>query len=687
MPRPKITRPLVLMLLCCSVLLAATINELPHTFTTTSTTDITKILFGVSDMSTGSEDSKKATLAEIQKLDEVQKVANIAALFSQTHAHDNQLFSTLGHTVEGIGANLYRFDASSSSTIDGVFVFPGPGGTLSFSGTTFTGNSGTGGRFIAVDQSIADVTKAGAIGDGSTDDTNALLRCFAGTSNVYMPKGTYAVSSTLTMNSSGHYRSIKGDGRNSKIVSSVASSAVAVDMNGALHLTLADFAIWGSNTTAPYNTATGLKWSGSQHWTLRNLDVRYLSKLYHCDGGFIGSGVSVLGKFGGIGFQASEFNNVDLSLHLENCTQPLIINGAAGTRLDFMHEAPTGITSSSTLDNCYGVVFSSCYSEYTTVSVPEFVIGGTTACGGVEFHGINSAWPVSGANIPYIDADDVDGLTVVGRINTGQGCQTVRASSSTKNLRVDVIDDAKSRKLAAVSATSSTGPIVNLYDDPFFELGLPTLSATLNTAESVETTTVLPWAAKSMKLTIDGAGTFAGATRVAKLVGPLERIKGKTIGIGAWFKTPNNSNFVAGTARCEIAATADGTGTPTTGTQTQQWVPGEWSFCFNYLTVPSDATQLTFDWWVNRSSTALIGEVVYVGGTVVWLGGLDNKARIENGLFAVDQSPSPVIYGTGDPDGVVTARVGKLFVNTDGGTGTTFYVKESGTGNTGWVAK
>lgn len=43
--------------------------------------------------------------------------------------------------------------------------------------------------------------------------------------------------------------------------------------------------------------------------------------------------------------------------------------------------------------------------------------------------------------------------------------------------------------------------------------------------------------------------------------------------------------------------------------------------------------------------------------------------------------------GVGTPEGAVTAPVGSLFTRTDGGTNTTFYVKESGTGNTGWVAK
>ena len=43
--------------------------------------------------------------------------------------------------------------------------------------------------------------------------------------------------------------------------------------------------------------------------------------------------------------------------------------------------------------------------------------------------------------------------------------------------------------------------------------------------------------------------------------------------------------------------------------------------------------------------------------------------------------------GSGSPEGVVTAPVGSIYHRTDGGASTSLYVKESGTGNTGWIAK
>ncbi len=55
---------------------------------------------------------------------------------------------------------------------------------------------------------------------------------------------------------------------------------------------------------------------------------------------------------------------------------------------------------------------------------------------------------------------------------------------------------------------------------------------------------------------------------------------------------------------------------------------------------------------------------------------------INNGGTAVSTS-----FGTGSPEAAVTASVGSQFLRTDGGGSTTLYVKETGTGNTGWVGK
>jgi len=46
------------------------------------------------------------------------------------------------------------------------------------------------------------------------------------------------------------------------------------------------------------------------------------------------------------------------------------------------------------------------------------------------------------------------------------------------------------------------------------------------------------------------------------------------------------------------------------------------------------------------------------------------------------------LSGVGDPEGVVVADIGTIYTRSDGGVGTTFYVKEADDGlDTGWAAK
>ena len=46
-----------------------------------------------------------------------------------------------------------------------------------------------------------------------------------------------------------------------------------------------------------------------------------------------------------------------------------------------------------------------------------------------------------------------------------------------------------------------------------------------------------------------------------------------------------------------------------------------------------------------------------------------------------------IFRGTATPEGAITAPIGSMFLRADGGAATTLYIKESGTGNTGWVGK
>lgn len=55
--------------------------------------------------------------------------------------------------------------------------------------------------------------------------------------------------------------------------------------------------------------------------------------------------------------------------------------------------------------------------------------------------------------------------------------------------------------------------------------------------------------------------------------------------------------------------------------------------------------------------------------------------------IGIGQNNVTISTGTGTPEGSLAAPVGSVYLREDGGAGTTLYVKQSGTGNTGWVGK
>jgi hypothetical protein len=84
--------------------------------------------------------------------------------------------------------------------------------------------------------------------------------------------------------------------------------------------------------------------------------------------------------------------------------------------------------------------------------------------------------------------------------------------------------------------------------------------------------------------------------------------------------------------------------------------------------------------WLNREGSATYGN----GIKQMW-----NSAGGFQEINYVDRSTNLLITwnGSGTPEGVITAAVGSLYMNTAGGAGTVLYVKQTGAGNTGWGAK
>lgn len=79
--------------------------------------------------------------------------------------------------------------------------------------------------------------------------------------------------------------------------------------------------------------------------------------------------------------------------------------------------------------------------------------------------------------------------------------------------------------------------------------------------------------------------------------------------------------------------------------------------------------------WAGNASDAATGVFDQVGTTVVPTVGF-NASTLSPNLF----------MGTGSPEGAITARIGSMYLRTDGAPNNAVYYKESGTGSTGWIA-
>jgi hypothetical protein len=135
--------------------------------------------------------------------------------------------------------------------------------------------SGTGAQARSVQNKLRDVVSVkdfGATGDGVTDDTAAIQAAFAtGRKVVYMPKGVYKITSTITVPA---YYSLIGDGHTSEnAVNDRAATVILKSFNGVGLIVLSDTLVTALQVEgAPGNTGDGIQVKGGRS-VLREVTV------------------------------------------------------------------------------------------------------------------------------------------------------------------------------------------------------------------------------------------------------------------------------------------------------------------------------------------------------------------------------------------------------------------------------
>lgn len=114
---------------------------------------------------------------------------------------------------------------------------------------------------------------------------------------------------------------------------------------------------------------------------------------------------------------------------------------------------------------------------------------------------------------------------------------------------------------------------------------------------------------------------------------------------------------------------------------------GNWDYGSSTLTTTGNITG--FNWLGSGFVRAAAASYIGWNGRAVFYSSADGVIDARNNANSNYASIQSLYhrFGSGSPEGVVTAPIGCIYSRTDGGAGTSLYVKESGTGNTGWVAK
>jgi len=180
------------------------------------------------------------------------------------------------------------------------------------------------------------------------------------------------------------------------------------------------------------------------------------------------------------------------------------------------------------------------------------------------------------------------------------------------------------------------------------------------------------------------SGTPSNWTIDGSSGGGFVNFRDSSISVGGTFALKNGAFLEAFASRIEIAITIDATST----------LSGFMGSLMGALSTPItvNGTYLTQDAitrgdiTVNNGGSAQVSGIRQGALTVNAGGTYTPASTVETHIIGL-QNSQMITTGTGSPEGAVTAVVGSLYLRTNGGTNTTLYVKESGTGNTGWAAK
>lgn len=518
----------------------------------------------------------------------------------------------------------------------------------------------------------------GATGNGSTDDTAAIQAAInslplapsspyspKGTAQggtIYFPRGRYKVSSKLTLRRGINVRGESHEA--SQVLSFVNADSVFqyTDIGGYLQdeIGFSNLSIWqDASVVASAGAAIDLI-DGA--YTPDSIQVRISNVLVEgtYDGIRIAAGVGCsvsdcnVSRCVRYGIHLAQITTSNTSTTLQNCYTHL--NGSHGV---FVQSASyvSVIGCASDSNTGYGYAFQSAngFGVYASGAEQNTVGGGyfkDTLSGFVQLHVVGQAGSVHG-----ITMDNANGLTLA-------NCDFL-SDAGTTGYAVNFVTPTH---VLVLGPSYTGGWATNKFSSANYGF-------TLNGAAYIKGGDTAIWTF--------GQAAAKDTTAQIACVGNTESTVSIGLKAGVTFTAANPTRNSASQAQAITANTAViyplviGQYIPDVGRGTASTIN---RLAGQYI------VQQTQGGVANANLMIDAGSGTVPAGT--W--SIYNDSLRENlfkGPIRWDTSGPLDTFGANSPEGVVTAPVGSTYRRTNGGAGTSFYVKESGTGNTGWVGK
>lgn len=485
----------------------------------------------------------------------------------------------------------------------------------------------------------------GATGDGITDDTSAIQSAIDSSENIFFDSGTYYITSTLLISASKTLKLAPG----AKIITPSTISSPAIK------ITASDVTVLGgsidlqkSSTTVDTNVA-GIEASSADNLVVRGVSVTnsagYGIWVYDSNNvkvnGCIVTDTNYIGIFIQPKLVAADMLNIDVSGN--RVDRSSLGAGISEGGIKIRGDGTNALYYARVTNN--HVVMPSSPTSTAAICIelwglaPKSIVANNTTVGGSMGISVDSSTGVT------VTANTVDGPSVYGiELAASPRCAVVG----------NTIDGAsiaqKGVALTGASAQSVGSTIVG------------------NTIINVNGNAIYGYSG-SHQVTCSGNNILAIASYAINVeVSDGWTIVGNQINCQSLAK---KGVFLNRSSKATIAGN-----TILDYTETGVMLYSGVAYNFDHITISGNV--------INSSVGLPVDKILATGSTI------GNNVRFIGNNFqnTLDYGNNvKFMVGSGSPEGVYAAGVGSIYLDRAGGTSTTLYVKESGTGNTGWVAK